>query len=358
MIKIYSKYWEIRNTFVTSYGKILGGNNFYICISDGKYSGWGEASPNPSFKKGKGISYSNLNKKVLDDLKKLSKIISTESIKESIISRIQTEISQISPEAKAAFDCAIYDYLLKKNKKYFIKLKQNTSKGLFSLSIGSIDKNKIVSNTLKNKDKFRIIKYKINKENYKHIPWKSLLKNKIILDFDGNREELRLFLEYWNHNLKYSKLDIYLEEPLNFNNVNLNELKRLYRLFDKKIIFDDSILNFENAIKIREKFPEAILNMKIQKLGGITPILKIIKKIGNKNIMIGCVYETSLSICAGAFISKFMKNPIIDLDADIYTGLSKNSPKIKKHGRIPVENFGIGYIPSVKKAKIISTIIY
>lgn len=115
---------------------------------------------------------------------------------------------------------------------------------------------------------------------------------------------------------------IMIEQPFKNNLIHLN--KSLHESTGIPVIADEDFQSISDIEKICEYFQG--INIKITKIGGISPVKDIIKKssINNLKIMIGCM---SSSTCISNSISIFSKDAdFIDLDAQF---LTSNDPFVQ-----------------------------
>ncbi len=346
-INIYKKEWVFKESFDTSYGNMKGGFNLYLEILKEGMSGWGESAPIPVFKEGSGVQYSNTYDLLLKELMEFRENFTNFDNDLNSIKNIYNTFPNFKPETYCAITTALIDLVLKTENKTmsdFLGVKIPSKNSIFSYSIASKEKEELFNKTNKAINEFNVIKYKIS-NNINKIPWNILRDKKVILDFDGVYNNFDIFRKEILDVIP-SDINIILEEPISFKN-NEVELKRLFDYISGKniqIVFDDSVTSLEDTQKILKYFPESGINVKPQKMGGILPILNIIKILPKDNLlMVGCLYETSLSVALSSHIKYLRENVIEDLDADIYTGLDENSPVVTTYGRVLKNNFGVGY---------------
>jgi L-Ala-D/L-Glu epimerase len=167
------------------------------------------------------------------------------------------------------------------------------------------------------------------------------------------RPEARLFIDAnagWKFdeavaNLKWlAKYDIELiEQPVaKDEHAAMGELQKRT---DVPIVADESVQSLEDVEKLGAAGVRGV-NVKLMKLGGILPAVRIIRRAREMNmkIMLGCMIETSLGITAMAHLSGLAD--WLDLDAPLLIG---NDPfagiMYDSNGKISVpRRAGIGVI--------------
>jgi L-alanine-DL-glutamate epimerase-like enolase superfamily enzyme len=110
------------------------------------------------------------------------------------------------------------------------------------------------------------------------------------------------------------KLTIF-EQP--FNAKAWDDLRRLRVGSRIPIIADESAVTVEDAVQLMEQNYIDGVNIKLMKCGGIINFLKIYKRAKEleKNIMIGCMYESNISITTGAALAFVLQLYAVDLDS-------------------------------------------
>ncbi|RME57664.1 MAG: hypothetical protein D6780_07970, partial [Candidatus Dadabacteria bacterium] len=112
-------------------------------------------------------------------------------------------------------------------------------------------------------------------------------------------------------------------------------------------VADESCENLSNLKEIIEKKAFSGINIKIQKMGGLTPSLRIAEEAvkHNLSLMVGQMFETPLSTAAGAAFGKGVKGVLLtDLDLDLELPKFCNGFVPFKDGkREPLEEKGFGF---------------
>jgi L-alanine-DL-glutamate epimerase-like enolase superfamily enzyme len=257
-----------------------------IKLTQNNNSGFAECIPYKRYGENQSRVFSYLNKnkeQILDSIKK-NKI---------------KNIKYLS--LRNAIEIALLHTNIKNN------FKKNFKKNyLTSITIPIVDKKKLNKKIL-NFRNTSLIKVKVNKNNIlKTIKYvnKKCPKSKIIIDAN----------EGWNFILlknlikDLEKLNvIMIEQPLKYGQDYL--LKNI----KTKILFcADESFHINNKNKILKYYQ--VINVKLDKFGGLKKSLEIIKflKKNNKKILLGCMVSSSLSIVPALVIAKYCD--FLDLD--------------------------------------------
>ena len=228
---------------------------------------------------------------------------------------------------RTALELASKHLNIKKNNQYNLRKKYLTS---ITIPIFNQDKlNKIVR---KFKD-VKLIKVKVNKNNIlKTIKFinKKCPKSKIIIDANEGMN-FPLLKKIINDLEKLNV--IIIEQPFKYGlDYKLKNIKT-------KILFcaDESfhIKNKNNILKYYQ-----VINIKLDKFGGLNKSLKIIKflKKKNKKILLGCMVSSSLSIVPALTIAKYCE--FLDLDGAYFLKKDfKNGIFYKNSNLIVNKNF-------------------
>lgn len=108
---------------------------------------------------------------------------------------------------------------------------------------------------------------------------------------------------------------IFLEQPIAAQ--SLEQLKVLSKKSPIPIIADEAVVDIKDAVKIITKDYANGVNIKLMKCGGPFNFLRIfhLAKIFNKIVMIGCMYESNISITTGAALALALPIDYVDLDS-------------------------------------------
>ena len=200
-----------------------------------------------------------------------------------------------------ALELAFKHLNIKNNNKYNLKKKYITS-----ITIPIFNQNKLGKIIRKFKD-VNFIKVKVNKNNIlKTVIFinKKCPKSKIIID--ANEGLNFILLKKIIKNLEKLNV-IIIEQPFKYGlDYQLKNIKT-------KILFcADESFHIKNKNKILKYYQ--VVNIKLDKFGGLNKSLEIIKflKKKNKKILLGCMVSSSLSIVPALTIAKYCK--YLDLD--------------------------------------------
>jgi len=135
--------------------------------------------------------------------------------------------------------------------------------------------------------------------------------------------------------LKNSKVAL-IEQPISAK--NLKGLKKLKELRCLPIIADEAVVTPKDAEKILKSNLADGVNIKLAKCGGPVNFLKIYRlaKKMKKIIMIGCMYESNISMTTGAYLAQGLNLDYVDLDTghlDFPDDPSLGGAKVS-HGKI------------------------
>ncbi len=226
-----------------------------------------------------------------------------------------------------ALELAFKHLNIKNNNKYYLKKKYMTS-----ITIPIFNQKKLEKIIHKFRD-VNFIKVKVNKNNIlKTIKFISekCPKSKIIVD--ANEGLNLILLKKIIKNLEKLNV-IIIEQPLKYGlDYQLKNIKT-------KILFcADESFHIKNKNKILKYYQ--VVNIKLDKFGGLDKSLEIIKFLKKKNkiILLGCMVSSSLSIVPALTIAKFCK--FLDLDGAYFLKKDfKNGIFYKKGNLILNKNF-------------------
>lgn len=293
-----------------------------VCLSDGDYTGYGEATANPYYK----ITVPDM----MDNLKKMRAIITAPTI-----ATPEEFWQKMHPHLKddlfslCALDMAYTDlYARKKQQKLYECWNYNIQNNpLTNYTIGIASIEKMLSKM-------------------KELPW-PIYKIKL-----GTKEDIAIITELRKHTNAIFRVDANcgwdVDETIN-NSVLLRKLgvefieqplkadnwighKEVFKNSVLPIIADESCILESDVPKCHEHFHG--VNIKLMKCGGLTParrMLKQAKKLGLKT-MVGCMTESTVGISAIAQLLPEldyvdMDGPLL-LQEDIATGITINYGKV------------------------------
>ncbi len=107
----------------------------------------------------------------------------------------------------------------------------------------------------------------------------------------------------------------FIEQPIKASDIS--GLKKLSKLNIAPIIADESVVTLEDAYNLLSNNYVDGVNVKLMKCGGPINFIKIfnLAKMLNKIIMIGCMYESNISITTGAHLALSLPIDYVDLDS-------------------------------------------
>ncbi len=349
---LYEKKTTLPKSIKTSVGAIKHSTNYFVEITDGQTSGYGEASSSPlAGSMPIKLSYGSPPDKVKEDIIHILNHLNLSKVSKNTIKSLHKQFPSASSESLAALDMALHDYVAKKKKipvwKMYTNTKNTNSLLFATLSIeNGKDTRSLQHGKLKN------LKINVTKENVRDLPLDKHKKHNTILDFNGLYDSFRKFKSDFLH-LSSKNSSMVFEEPFSYKALPKRDSEYNF----SNIVFDDSFVDAKTFDRITVHPQNVGLNYKIQKLGGIYPCVQMHKKASNRKTIIGCALETSLGVSASAQLSYILKpknNPLLlDLDSDIHLGFDRNSPKISPSGRVPKIKIGIGYTPDTSMAKLV-----
>ena len=232
--------------------------------------------------------------------------------------KIQKEFKGYPAAQSAAQEAIIYLTAKIRGEKPFNFLNQKKKTAPIMITIGIKNEKETVIDIKKRlKQKYKIIKLKCGLDLTKDITRiklarKIIPKNiKLILDanqgysFDQASKLLRA--------LKGYSIDL-IEQPIAAK--NLIGLKKLNQLNLLPIIADESVITYADAEKILKGDYAAGVNIKLAKCGGPINFIKIydLAKSLKKTMMIGCMYESNISMTTGTYLALGLNLDYVDLD--------------------------------------------
>jgi len=188
---------------------------------------------------------------------------------------------------------------------------------MISLGIKPIDKT--LSDVKKYiKQKYKIIKLKVglnlDDDIQKVNAVSQVLPTDVKLAIDANQGYNFLQAHKFIKNTDNSKI-AFFEQPT--DKTDFASLKKLKRLNKIPIFADESVTTIESAIKLLSQDYIDGINIKLIKCGGPINFVKIfyLAQQYHKKIMIGCTYETNISMTTGASLALALPLDYADLDS-------------------------------------------
>ncbi|NHM07010.1 dipeptide epimerase [Flavobacterium sp. CYK-4] len=257
-----------------------------VCISDGIYSGYGEATVNPY--------YHSTEERLRTSLMKLKPIVDV--VSDMHPTALWPQLAQVVPDdyfALCAVDMAYWDFYARKDDKnlrsYFSD--ENATAPLTSYTI-AIDSLEMMQQKILEKP-WPIYKIKLGMPDDIEIV-KSLRKiTDAVFRIDAN---CAWTAEQTIENaiiLKALNVE-FIEQPLKANDIEGMKLVRKHSVLP--IIADESCQREEDVSVCAEHFHG--INIKLMKCGGITPALRMIENARKKGLLLmaGCMTESTVGI--------------------------------------------------------------
>ena len=243
--------------------------------------------------------------------------------------------------AKSAVEIALYDIFAQNLKTPLYRLlggdKRNFKTGI-TISLNDIDT--MIQDSIEAQNRgFKSLKIKLG-DDYKEdiqrvIEIKKALHVETSLKLDANqgwsKEECVEFLS----SMEKHQIPIELiEQPVKKDDIE--GLKYIKARSSIPILADESVFSPMDAVKILEKDAVDLVNIKLDKCGGISNALLIadICKLYGTKCMIGCMLEGAISVGAAAHVASARSDTVtmLDLDAPILCKTSLVSGGVKFDG--------------------------
>ncbi|VXB54668.1 Chloromuconate cycloisomerase [Flavobacterium sp. 9AF] len=290
--------FQLKETFTISYGAYSYREALIVSLNKNGVIGYGECTAIDYY----GIKIDDLVK----ELRQIQCKIETYKMEHPVTFYELLKKNNLSSFLTSALDCAYWDLFGKLENKNFLNLNSISYSTLpessFTISIAPIEKQIEKINVL-NWQKFKV---KCNKCNLDSIRTLLNTKKEIALDANGSFsiEDCKLL-----EDTSLAERLHYIEQPMPVgysNYVQLNASKKVNWMADEDCQGKESLFNLKSHYKT--------INIKLVKVGGLTPALELIKeaKANNFKIMIGCMTESTVGISAGAVLSPFAD--YVDLD--------------------------------------------
>ncbi len=183
---------------------------------------------------------------------------------------------------------------------------------------------------------FKLIKLKcglnLQQDVEKVVQVRKKLGQKITLAVDINQGySLRQALEFVEKIAQYKIA--FIEQPINKDDIE--NLKHLHKHSPIPIIADEAVVSVKDAYKLLVGDYVAGVNIKLMKCGGPINFLKIfyLARELQKKIMLGCMYESNISITTAAALALALPIDYVDLDSghlDFADDPVKGGAEVKK----------------------------
>lgn len=287
-LSIQSKKYTLllKHPFTISRSTRVSQETVVISISDGVYSGYGEAIPYPYY----GISIKMIERSIAKSKSLVEKAIGTHP--DILWQQLELNLKD-DYFTLCAINCAYWDYYAKsqnRTTRSFFSTK-NTQVPLSDYTIGidtiEMMKQKILETP------WPIYKIKLGTKNDVEIVSELRKITDAVFRIDANcawtvEETLK-------NAIKLKELGVeFIEQPLHAD--DWEGMKHLKRDSVLPLIADESCQRFEDVQKCADGFHG--INIKLMKCGGLTPALKMIEKARELKlkVMAGCMAESTIGI--------------------------------------------------------------
>lgn len=325
-------HWQIvrlnlKENFSISYGNYSFRKALIISLTSHHEKGYGECTA---------IDYYGIDLKAfLLKLESIQILIEKQLIKHPTEFYSFLETLNLHSFLRSALDCAYWDLFGKLEKKNFLELNSISYNKLPESSITiSIDTLEKQLDKIKNSN-WNNFKVKCASYNEDAINIFSGLNKNIALD--ANCSFTVSDCELLENNCLATNLR-YIEQPLNtgidnFSNLNANKFVNW--------MADEDCQDLESLDLLQSHY--GTINLKLVKVGGLTPALQMIEKASalNFQIMIGCMTESTIGISAGIVLTPFAD--FVDLDgANLISNHFANGSYVDQGKVIINEDYGLG----------------
>jgi L-alanine-DL-glutamate epimerase-like enolase superfamily enzyme len=318
---------QLKEAFSISYGTYTFREALIISISKNNIVGYGECTA---------IDYYAIDLKFFQlKLEYFQTLIEKQTIKHPTEFYIFLETLNLHSFLRSALDCAYWDLYGKLERKSFLALNSYSYKKAPDSSITiSVDTLEKQLEKIKNSDWNN---FKVKCASYTEDAIHKLLDLEKNIALDANCSftvsDCKLL-----ENASLARKFSYIEQPLNigldnFSNLNANK--------SVNWMADEDCQDLDSLALLQTHYTS--INLKLVKVGGLTPALKMIEsaKTLNFKIMIGCMTESTIGISAGIVLTPFAD--FIDLDgANLISNDLANGSSIDKGKVIIKEAYGLG----------------
>ncbi len=327
--------------------KAVWDNVFLTLETDEGLTGWGMASPEPQI----------TGEDAADVLQSYHSHISPCMHGENpfYYSRIYENLREAIPaeaSALAMAEMALYDLMAQKaGVPLYMFLGGYREKIITSMTIGIMDDVHVLSRAdLLLQKGVQSIKLKGGQDVDRDVRIVNLLRKKagpsIALSFDANQGFNLIEAAHFIRNVKKAGLEI-IEQPTS------SELTFQWHLLRQEgqipIMADESLRVLSDSFALTSRQSVDFLNIKLMKVGGITPALQINSSARSANVrcMMGCMNESSLGATAGLHVALARPN-ISHADLDSWMNLERDLfddlIRLENGYLIPNQQPGIGVL--------------
>jgi L-Ala-D/L-Glu epimerase len=285
---IEKKVLQLRYAWAISRNTSDAKTNLFVSVSDGTYSGSGEAAPNVRFDESpeemEAQFYLFLEGKVdqFDSIEKLLEVLKSFKISNSLRFAIESAfIHYVSKRKKQK----VYDYLGLKH--------PDSISTAYSIPIMEVGKMKDF-HTSHDLSRFRFIKIKVNDENavdaVTHLS--QFCEQPLIVDANEAFKDVEQCI-YFLERIKKRHIE-FIEQPLSSAMVDESIYLKKHSPFT--LFADESITNEADFSFLGQMFDG--INMKLMKAGGYLNGIRLLREAKQAGLktMIGCMVETTLGI--------------------------------------------------------------
>ena len=217
--------------------------------------------------------------------------------------------------AKAAVDIALYDLYAKMQKKPLFRLlgEEKSDKVKIELetdlTISVNDTEEMVRDSLAAVEQgFRILKVKVGKGGSKDVERIREIRNAVgkdvVIRVDANQGWTREEAVATIRAMEREDLGIELvEQPVSYH--DFKGMQYVTANVETKILADESVFSYEDAVRIMEERGADLINIKLMKTGGIHEAVRICDAAEEHGVkcMIGCMLESKVSVSAGVHLA-------------------------------------------------------
>lgn len=300
-----------KHTFRIAHGARTGVDTFIVSLSDGEFTGLGEATPVPYY----GFSANDL-KELLE--KHQNAIESYDLQNAESFWEFMNQILSTNRFAQCALDMAAHDLVAKRKGLPLYKTwgLNFDNVPLSNFTIG-IDEIPVMVERMKEVD-FPIYKIKLGTSNDIEIIKELRKATDAVFRVDANCAWT--VEETIANSRAFEHLGVeFIEQPL--PNDRIEDMKNVIGKISLPLMADESCITENDVEKCHGKFDG--VNIKLAKCGGLTPALRMIKRAKDLGLktMVGCMTESSVGISAIAHLLPLLD--YVDMDGSI---LISNDP--------------------------------
>lgn len=320
--------------FRIAHGKRDSTPCIFVSVSDGNFTGYGEATLPP---------YLGVSQQIVEDyVKKINpELLNTDSAE-----RLHNALKEIAPicnPAMAAVDMAWHDLMARKNNlplcKWLGLSEKFKADGMFTIGLSSEEE---LIKKLPDSDVMPILKIKTSDGN--ELETITLIRKftdkPVAIDANQSWDPSADKPELLNR-LKEMNV-IMVEQPFGKHE---KVPEYIFKQSPVPLIADESFQTIEDLERVSQSYHG--INIKLMKCGGIYPALQIIKEARRRDlkVMIGCMSESSCGCSAAAHLISLadwydLDGPLL-IKNDPFDGLEYQNGKI-----ILSANSGLGIVPN------------